>query len=86
MDMHLKQQIQTRGPNCPFNCSDILPWSIREARDDSIGFKDLHNIQAKVAKETYKFHINDQQSVQIWINTHPQFVLLHQQYVIDPPS
>jgi hypothetical protein len=63
MDMHLKQWIQARGPDCPFNCSDILPWSIKGAMDDKIGFKDLHNIQAKVAKETYKFHTYDQQFV-----------------------
>jgi hypothetical protein len=82
MDMHLKQQVKTGGPDCPFNNPAPLPWSIRGAKDDTFPVKLLHNIRAKVAKETYQFHQNDQQSVQTWINAHQHFVLLHQQYVI----
>lgn len=84
--MHLKQQIQVGGPDCTFNDLAPLPWSIRGAKDDTIHLKDLHNIKAKVARETYMFHENDQQSVQIWINAHPHFVFLHQQYISANPS
>lgn len=58
-DMHLKQHIQVGGPDCPFNDPAPLPWSIRGAKDDTIHLKDLHNIKAKVARETYMFHEND---------------------------
>jgi hypothetical protein len=86
MDMHLKQQVQTGGPDCPFNNPNPLPWSIRGAKDDTFPIKLLHNIKDKVAKETYKASRNDQESAQIWINAHQHFVLLHQLYVIGPPT
>jgi hypothetical protein len=85
-DMHIKQQILTGGADCPFNNPNPLPWSLKGPKDDSIDKKELRNIKVKVDKETYKYHTNDQQSVQIWINEHEQFVLLHQQYIIGPPE